>query len=364
MSLPRYKVTMLVLCLGIAGTFVGCSSNPSKKEVADLGPQSSEQAYFDSAEQALNKGQYNEAAKNLQAIDTYFPTGTHAQKAQLDLIYVKFQQKDYPGVVTAADRFIRLNPDHPNVAYAYYARGVANMEQNYDGIIRYTSLKQSHRDINYLKLAYQNFVDLIRRFPSSQYSVDAAQRMKYIGQELAEHEMTAARFNIERQAWVAAIERGQWVVEHYPDTPQIPEALATVAYGYTQLGNQQSAQQYINILKLNYPNLVKANGTVDLAAARKQGSWWNKATLGIFGRSSESNIDHRQEATQDHSEERSWTNRLSFGMLDKPEQEQTAAPAATPEPVVATPAPTSEEKLKRSWTNRLSFGLLDKPESN
>ena len=153
MSLPRYKVTMLVLCLGIAGTFVGCSSNPSKKEVADLGPQSSEQAYFDSAEQALNKGQYNEAAKNLQAIDTYFPTGTHAQKAQLDLIYVKFQQKDYPGVVAAADRFIRLNPDHPNVAYAYYARGVANMEQNYDGIIRYTSLKQSHRDINYLNLS-------------------------------------------------------------------------------------------------------------------------------------------------------------------------------------------------------------------
>ncbi|WP_374253202.1 outer membrane protein assembly factor BamD [Acinetobacter brisouii] len=371
MSLPRYKVTMLVLCLGIAGTFVGCSSNPSKKEVVDLGPQNSEQAYFDSAEQALNKGQYNEAAKNLQAIDTYFPTGTHAQKAQLDLIYVKFQQKDYPGVVTAADRFIRLNPDHPNVAYAYYARGVANMEQNYDGLVRYTSLKQSHRDINYLKLAYQNFVDLIRRFPSSQYSVDAAQRMKYIGQELAEHEMTAARFNVERKAWVAAIERSQWVVEHYPNTPQIPEALATIAYSYNQLGDQQSAQQYTNILKLNYPNLVKANGSVNLAAARKEGSWWNKATLGIFGRSSENNV-REQKASHDNAteEKRSWTNRLSFGMLDKPDTETTTTPTtATPSPViasepVATPVSNSNEKPKRSWTNRLSFGLLDKPESN
>jgi len=89
-----------------------------------------------------------------------------------------------------------------------------------------------------------------------------------------------------------------------------------------------------------------------------------QGTLGIFGRSSENNVREQKASHEDHSEERSWTNRLSFGMLDKPEQEQTAAPAATPEPVVATPAPTSEEKPKRSWTNRLSFGLLDKPESN
>ncbi|MEB3753365.1 outer membrane protein assembly factor BamD [Acinetobacter sp. MD2(2019)] len=354
MSLPRYKVTMLALSLGIASTFVGCSSNPSKKEVADLGPKSSEQVYFDSAATALNKGQYAEAAKNLQAIDTYFPTGAHAEQAQLDLIYVKFQQKDYPGVVAAADRFIRLNPDHPQVAYAYYARGVANMEQNYDGIIRYTSLKQSHRDVSYLKSAYQNFVDLIRRFPSSQYSVDAALRMKYINQELAEHEMEAARFNIERSAWVAAAQRSQWVIEHYPQTPQIPEALATIAYSYNKLGDNTTAQQYTNILKLNYPQLVKANGSVNLAAARNEGSFVNKLTLGIFGRSDENAVQSKDTS---NTSERSLTNRLSFGLLGKSETDAQATPA--PAEVQATPQP---EKPKRSWTNRLSFGLLDKPE--
>ncbi|MFT4021958.1 MAG: outer membrane protein assembly factor BamD [Acinetobacter sp.] len=322
MSLPRYKVTVLALSLGIACTFVGCSSNPSKKQVVDAGPQASEQVYYESAQAALEKGQYTEASKNLQALDTYFPTGAHAQQAQLDLIYVKFRQKDFPGVVTAADRFIRLNPDHPQVDYAYYARGVANMEQNYDGIIRYTSLKQSHRDVSYLKNAYQNFVDFIRRFPSSQYAVDAAQRMKYIGQELAEHEMEAARYNIERQAWVAAAQRSQWVIEHYPDTPQIPEALATAAYSYRQLGDTATAQQYTDLLKLNYPQLVKSNGTVNLQAARKKGSFWNKATLGIFGRSTETahfNGESSQHVENTDKPKRSWTNRLTLGWLDKPQ---------------------------------------------
>ena len=177
MSLPRYKITMLVLSLGIASAMVGCSSNP-KKEVVDTGPQLSEQVYIQKAEKALDNGQYTDAAKYLEAIDTYYPTGDYAQQAQLELLYTKFQQKDYEGTISLAERFIRLNPQHPNVDYAYYVRGVANMEQNYDGLMRYTSLKQSHRDTSYLKLAYQNFVDFIRRYPSSTYAVDAAQRMK------------------------------------------------------------------------------------------------------------------------------------------------------------------------------------------
>ena len=315
MSLPRYKITMLALSLGIASAMVGCSSNP-KKEVVDTGPQLSEQVYIQKAEKALDNGQYTDAAKYLEAIDTYYPTGDYAQQAQLELLYTKFQQKDYEGTISLAERFIRLNPQHPNVDYAYYVRGVANMEQNYDGLMRYTSLKQSHRDTSYLKLAYQNFVDFIRRYPSSTYAVDAAQRMKYIGNELAESEMNVARFNIKRKAWLAAVERSQWVIEHYPQTPQIPEALATVAYGYEQLGDKATAQQYIDVLKLNYPNLVKSDGSVNLRAARKEGSWLNRATLGVFGREEQSTVETPKTAAP--AEQRSLTNRMTFGLLDRP----------------------------------------------
>jgi outer membrane protein assembly factor BamD len=209
--------------------------------------------------------------------------------------------------------------------------------------------------VSYVKVAYQNFVDLIRRFPSSKYSVDAAQRMKFIGQELAESEMNAARFNIQRKAWLAAAERAQWVIEHYPQTPQTPEALATLAYSYQKLGDNSTAQQYIEILKLNYPNLVKSNGEVNLRAARKEGSWVNRATLGLLGR--ESKTVEVKEEVKSEAQQRSLTNRLSFGLLDKSETESTSQPEA-----VVTPVAPAENN-KPSWTNRLSFGLLDKPEA-
>ena len=345
MSLPHYKITILALSLGVASAFVGCSSNPSKKDVVDKGPQSSEQVYFEKAQKSLERNQYTDAVKSLEALDTYYPTGQYTQQAQLELLYAKFKQKDYEGTIALAERFIRLNPQHPNVDYAYYVRGVANMEMNYDSLIRYTSLQQSHRDVSYIKVAYQNFVDLIRRFPSSQYSVDAAQRMKYIGQELAESEMNAARFNIQRKAWLAAAERAQWVIEHYPQTPQTPEALATLAYSYQKLGDTATSQQYVDILKLNYPNLVKSNGEVNLRAARKDSSWVNRATLGLLGRQSK-NIDTKNIEANAEAETRSLTNRLSFGLLDKPETSapgQSAAPASNAAAAVVGNNPGEED---------------------
>lgn len=319
MSSLQSKLTMIALSISITA-FAGCSTfgKKDKKEVVDLGPQSTEQVYFDKAQTALQKGQYGEASKSLEAIRNYYPTGQYAEQAELELIYAKFNQKDYPATISLAERFIQSHPQHPRADYAYYVRGVANMEQNYDSLIRYTSLKQAHRDIGYLKLAYQNFKDLILRYPSSPYAVDAGQRMIFIIQEMAESEMNVARFNIKRKAWLAGVERGLWVIQHYPQTPQIPEALATVAYGYGKLGDTQTAQQYIDLLKNNYPHLVKADGSVNYYAARSERSIWNKATLGLFGRHAD--IQPANGIDNGTSEKRSLLNKISFGTLDKPTQ--------------------------------------------
>lgn len=283
MSLPRFSVIALSVSLVIAGGIAGCSSNPSKSSLKDTGPQRSEQAYYESAQKSLKRGQYTEANKSLEALDTYYPTGQYTEQAQLDLMYSRLKQSDYPGVITAAERFMRIYPNNPQIDYVYYIRGVANMEQNYDGLLRYTSLNQSHRDSNYLRLAYNNFRDFIQRYPSSRYAVDAAQRMQYINQELAESEMNIARFNIERKAWLAAVQRARWVLEYYPQTPQTPEALATMVYGYQKLGDSATANQYLELIRANYPQLVKGD-SVNLDAARGKRSLLNRATLGIMGR--------------------------------------------------------------------------------
>jgi outer membrane protein assembly factor BamD len=151
--------------------------------------------------------------------------------------------------------------------------------------------------------------------------------------------MNAARFNIKRKAWLAAVERSLWVVEHYPQTPQVPEALATIAYGYDKLGDTQTSKQYIEVLKLNYPNLVKADGSVNLRAARSEGSWINRATLGVFGREAQTSTEAEQQQSSEDGEKRSITNRLSFGLLDRP-QTESSIPAPKQETIEE---PTTEE---------------------
>ena len=315
MSLPRFNILVLSLSIGISSVMVGCSSNP--KKVTDTGPKSSEQVYYDKAQQALSKGQFLEAGQQLEALDTYYPTGQYIQQAQLDLIYTKFMQKDYPTTIALAERFIQVYPQHAQIDYVYYVRGVANMEQTYDGLLRYTSLKQAHRDVSYLKIAYQNFAEFVRRFPSSQYAVDAAQRMQFISHEIAENEMNVARFNIERQAWVSAIQRARWVLEYYPQAPQVPEAIATIAYGYDKLGDTASSQQYKTLLEANYPQLIKNNGDINLRAARNQASLVNKFSLGILGRSASTNTAENTVDAEPKPEQRSLINRMSLGLLDK-----------------------------------------------
>ena len=119
----------------------------------------------------------------------------------------------------------------------------------------------------------------------------------------------------------------------------MPEALATIAYGYDKLGDTQTSQQYIEVLKLNYPNLVKADGSVNLRAARSEGSWINRATLGVFGREAQSSTETEQQQSTEYGEKRSLTNRLSFGLLDRP-QTESSIPAPKQEMI---DAPTTEE---------------------
>ncbi len=285
MSLPR--LTGLVVPVVLSGSLLlsACSSLLSKDtdRKKDTGPTQTEQGYYQSAQRFLEGARFSDATKDLEALETYYPVGAYTEQSQLDLMYARFRNSDYPGAITAADRFIKLYPQNPQVDYAYYLRGVANMETGSDVLLRYTNLNSAHRDTGYLRAAYDNFRDLVTKFPQSGYAPDAAQRMRYITNQFAEGEMNVARYSVKRKAYVAAAQRARWVVEYYQETPQVPEALATLVFSYQQLGMNDLANQYLDLLKTNYPKLVHGN-TVNLAEARGEASWVNKMTLGILGK--------------------------------------------------------------------------------
>lgn len=271
----------LPLVLSISLFTSGCAVF-KRSDKPDAGPAFSEQIYYERAQKSLQRNQLDDASTALEALDTYYPTGAYTEQAQLDLMYTRFRQSDYTGAASVAERFIRLYPNNPQLDYAHYLRGVANMEIGFDSLLRYTSLQQAHRDVGFLRIAYDNFNELLQKYPNSRYRYDATQRLQHINQQFAENEINVARYNVKRGAWIGAIQRARWVLEYYPQTPQVPEAIATLGYSYQQLGMTEQAAQYRDLLKLNYPSLVDGDD-IKLKAAQHQPSWLNRMTLGIAG---------------------------------------------------------------------------------
>ncbi len=304
MSLPR--LTGLALPVVLSGSLLmsACSSLSGGKSDAkkDTGPTKTEQGYYESAQRSLENARFDDATKDLMALETYYPVGAYTEQTELDLMYARFRTSDYPGVITAADRFIKLYPQNPQLDYAYYIKGVANMETGADTLLRYTNLNSAHRDTGYLRAAYDNFRDLISKFPQSAYAPDSAQRMRFITNQFAEGEMNIARYNLERKAYVAAAARARWVVEYYQQTPQVPEALATLVVCYQKLGMDDLAKQYLDVLNSNYPKLVHGD-TVNLAEARGEASLFNRMTLGILGRRSDTVVPTTGQAYQPTAEQ-------------------------------------------------------------
>lgn len=258
-----------------------------KDEIKAAQAERSEQGYYNEATANLKKGNYARAIANLTDLRTFYPAGEYSEQALLDLMYAQFQHGDYLDAVASSERFIQSYPSNPQVDYAYYVRGIANMQAASTGIFKYTKLNPAHRDMGYSKLAFNNFQQLINRNPNSAYAPDAALRMRYIYNQLAESEMETARWYIKRKAYLAAANRAKWVFQYYPQSMAIPEAIATMAYSYDRLGMADTAKQYKQLLSINYPELLDSRGNVRIDGSRTTANWLNKATLGILGRSSD-----------------------------------------------------------------------------
>ena len=278
-------LTMALTSLSGCQTLKNSKALGGKDEVIATKAEKSETGYYQAATDNLNKGNLAKAISQLTDLRTFYPVGDYSEQAMLDLMYAQYQHGDYIDAVASAERFIQTYPTNPQVDYAYYVRGVANMQTASTGLMKYTKLNPAHRDMGYSRIAFNNFQQLISRYPNSAYAPDAALRMRYIYNQLAENEMQAARWYVKRKAYVAAANRAKWVFQYYPQSEAIPESIATLAYSYDILGMADTATQYKQLLRINYPELLDNRGEVRIANARTASDWLNKATLGILGRS-------------------------------------------------------------------------------
>ncbi|MCG3878930.1 outer membrane protein assembly factor BamD [Psychrobacter sp. Ps6] len=277
------SITLLALSVNLVGCQTFKNLTGAKDVDAVETAEKSEQGYYNDAIAQIDKGRYIQGVEELTNLRTFYPTGQYAEQALLDMMYAQYQSDKYEMAAASAEQFIRLYPSNPQVSYAYYVRGVANMEGSSESL-KLFKLNQAERDTAYLRIAFANFQELVSKYPNSPYAPDAAQRMTFIYNQFAESEMSAANWYIEREAYVAAVNRAKWVFQYYPLSESIPDAIAVLAYSHEKLGLTDLANEYKTLLQINYPNMLTSDGSVKLSTKRDR-TWLNKITFGQLGRS-------------------------------------------------------------------------------
>lgn len=264
-------------------TLIACSSNDEKPDIA---ADSGEEQMYAEAQRYLRNSNYDLAIKSLQLLESRYPFGKYAEQAQLELVYAHYRSYEHEEAIEAADRFIRLHPQHPNVDYAYYLKGLSAYTGNEDVFARFLPTDRSKRDTTQAKAAFAEFSQLLSRYPNSAYAADAKARMVALRNLLARNEIMVANYYLRRGAYLAATNRGRYVVEHFQRTPAVADGLAIMAQGYLLLGMDELAQDSIDVLAQNYPDYpaLDDDGKFDDSFARDglKRSWLNRASLGLF----------------------------------------------------------------------------------
>ncbi|MBR9910460.1 MAG: outer membrane protein assembly factor BamD [Gammaproteobacteria bacterium] len=300
-----------------------CSSQDDKQPKL-----TTEKEFYEAAQRQLRSSQWELAIKNLQALEANFPFGSYAEQAQLELIYAYYRDFDHEAASAAADRFIRLHPQHRNVDYAYYMKGLSSFTEGRGMFERFLETDLTQRDPGSARQSFAHFAQLLARYPNSDYAPDARKRMIYLRNLLARYEIHVANYYLKRGAYIAAINRGRYVVENFQQTPAVPDGLAVMVQGYHLLGMNDLGENSLLTLRANYPDHpVLKGGEFNYQHSSRLGqrSWLTKATFGLFDKKDPTGFDSRAIYNPEYKgngtsaqppaaqeEEKSWLEWLKF----------------------------------------------------
>lgn len=258
----KFSVLLIVPVL-----LCGCSLLPQS---ADETKGWSAQQLYAAGKEELNDRNFDTAIKHFENLQARYPYGRYAQQSQLEVAYAYYKDNEPLSAIAAADRFIKLHPNHPNVDYAYYLKGLVNFNEDL-GLLGYVAQQDlSERDPKAARESYDAFKELVTRFPQSKYAEDAALRMRYLVNALASHEIHVAKYYYKRGAYLATVNRAKIVLEQYPNTTANEHALGLMVRAYDALGMADLRDDAARVLKQNYPQ----SGYIAGNSKSAKGAWW------------------------------------------------------------------------------------------
>ena len=292
------NLSLMLLILSLSLT-TGCSwlgwgdEEQTEEDSAGL----TEKDFYERIQSSLNASNWTVAISNLQLLESQFPFGKYAEQGQLELIYAQYKSGDYESSIASADRFIRLHPQHPNVDYAFYVKGLSEISQTGGFFDSFLPTDSSMRDIGEARGAFTTLTELLSRFPESPYAADARKRLVSLRNRLARAEIHVANYYFTRGAYLAAANRGRFVVENFQQSPAVPDGLAVMAQAYYLLEMKELADNSVEVLVANYPEhpSLDSNGQFDFERRllAHQDSWLDKLSFGVLKRIKPPSFDSR-----------------------------------------------------------------------
>jgi len=252
------RALLVAVVIAAAALTGACSGNKAKKKGL-----TAEQIY-DLGKKDLSNGDYANAVKSYEQLESRFPFANVSRQGQLDLMYAYYKNRAPESAEDQADQFIRENPAHPRVDYAYYIKGLATFEGVPNFIERFFHADLSKRPPIDARKSFQSFQTLVQRFPNSEYAPDARQRMVFLRNKLADYEVAVANFYLRRGAYVGAINRCKYALENYDGAPAVRHALEIMVDSYAKLGMPDLSANAAKVLALNFPD----------AEAKNSKRWW------------------------------------------------------------------------------------------
>ncbi|MGB7298263.1 MAG: outer membrane protein assembly factor BamD [Burkholderiaceae bacterium] len=253
-----------------AAAFLVAITGCAIPEEADITAGWTVEQLYQEARDEMESGRYADAIKLLEILESRYPFGRYAQQAQIDIAWGHYKDNERGLSLAAIDRFIKLHPNHPQLDYVNYLKGLVNFNQRDSFLENLGGQDLSERDLQAARESFDAFKTVVTRFPTSKYVPDAQQRMRYLVNSMAAGEVSVARFYFQHNAFVAAANRAQEVVREYQTVPAVEEALYIMTQSYQALGLDDLSEAARRVLERNFPD----SKILTTGIAQQNTGWW------------------------------------------------------------------------------------------
>ena len=234
-----YKIVILIFFLN----FNSCTKKDEKISIVE--EKSLETQMIDAYNEGLEELEKNDviyAARKFNEAELLYPQSIWAPRAALMAAYAYFSQLYYDDTIIELEKFLQKYKNHPRRDYAYYLLALSH----------YNLIVDETKDLEEILKAEEYFKIIIKNYPNTEFAIDSEFKLELIQEILASKEMYLARYYVDREKWIPAINRFKTVINDYETTIYVEEALHRLVELHYKLGLVNESKKYASLLGYNY----------------------------------------------------------------------------------------------------------------